>query len=69
METIHAFFANPLVRRALAGVVVAAQIDYAAFRSWKNFDDALHYDWKTAAWRWTQGAIVGLIAGSAIDSI
>jgi hypothetical protein len=53
----------PMVRGAIAGVLAAAVVDYGAFRSWKSFDDAAAYDWKTASWRWLQGAIVGTLTG------
>lgn len=51
---------------ALAGLISAAAIDFQAFRKWKSFDDALHYDWGIAVWRWVQGAVLGAFAGANI---
>jgi len=47
----------------------AALVDFAAFRSWKNFHDAYAYDWPTAAWRWLQGAVVGAVTSSGLSAI
>lgn len=52
----------PLLRAALSGVIVAAAVDFAAFRSWKSFQEARTYDWGVAAWRWFQGAVIGVLA-------
>ena len=50
-----------LAAGAACGVASAAMIDFAAFRSWKKWDDALVYDWRTASFRWVQGAVVGMV--------
>lgn len=44
---------------ALPGLLTAMKVDYDAFRSWKSLDEALHYRWDVALWRWLQGAIIG----------
>lgn len=60
---------NTLVQGAITGFVSAALIDYQAFRSWKNAHDAMTYDWATAAFRWLQGTIGGLITASGIAGL
>lgn len=60
---------NPLVQGALTGLVSAAGVDFAAFRSWKSFDDAHNYDWKLAIWRWFQGAVLGVLSGAGLAAI
>jgi hypothetical protein len=68
-EHLQAFIAYPAVRGALSGLLSAALVDFAAFRSWKNFHDAYAYDWPTAAWRWLQGAVVGAVTSSGLSAI
>lgn len=51
---------------ALTGWASAATADYHAFTQWKSFDEAKTYDWKVAAWRWVQGAVVGAVAGTGL---
>jgi hypothetical protein len=60
---------NPIVQGAINGVVAAAVVDFAAFRSWKNVHDAAAYDWGTAAWRWFQGAVVGAATGAGLGAL
>lgn len=55
------FFAHPVMKGAVSGLVGALLIDYAEFRKWKKLDDAVAYDWATAAWRWLQGAVGGAL--------
>lgn len=54
---------------AMTGWASAAVADFAAFKSWKSFNDAFIYDWKVAAWRWVQGAIVGAVTGAGLGVI
>lgn len=58
---------------AVAGFLVAAHVDYQAFKSWKSAHDAATYDWPTAILRWAQGAVTGAvtaaIAGGAAPDI
>lgn len=51
------------VQGAVTGMATAGLVDFAAFRSWKSFDDARQYDWGIALWRWFQGAVVGALTG------
>lgn len=60
---------NPIVRGVLTGVLSAAAVDFAAFRSWQSFHDAQSYAWGVAAWRWAQGAIVGLFASLGLGAV
>lgn len=60
---VHAAAHHPVARGAAVGVVTAAAVDIAAFRSWKSFDECRAYDWKVAAWRWFQGAVIGGMTG------
>ena len=61
--TLQTLLAHPVVRGAITGSLAAAAVDFQAFRSWKSFDDVTKYDWRLAAFRWVQGAIVGGLAG------
>lgn len=61
------FLQYPLVQAVVTGVLSAAVVDFAAFRSWKSWQDAASYSWGTAAWRWFQGAVVGLLVGLGIN--
>jgi hypothetical protein len=57
---------HPLVQGAITGVIGAASADYAAFRSWTDFHDAAAYAWRTALWRWLQGALVGIVGAAGL---
>jgi len=61
---------NVYIAGALSGLLAAAVVDVSAFRSWKSVDEAMAYDWTTAAWRWFQGAVSGALmaAGVAVVS-
>lgn len=65
MEILH----NPYVAGIITGVISAAAVDIAAFRSWKSFDDAANYSWSTAAWRWFQGAVLGLLSAAGLAGL
>lgn len=60
---------HPLTQAVVAGVIAAAAVDIAAFRSWKSLDEAEAYNWKVAAWRWFQGAGLGLLTGLGLSGI
>jgi hypothetical protein len=63
------WIANPLVQGTITGLVSAAMVDYAAFRSWKSWHDAAVYGWGTAAFRWFQGAVGGLLTALGLGAI
>ena len=69
MEVVQQYLANPYVAGALSGLAAAAVVDFGAFKTWKSFNDAATYDWKTASWRWLQGAITGLVAALGIEGL
>jgi hypothetical protein len=58
-----------LLRGALTGVVSAAAVDFHAFRACKNYDEFVKYDWRTAAFRWVQGAVVGAVTSVSVEGI
>lgn len=64
---------HPVLAKALAGAVAgfggAVLVDYAEFRKWKSFDDALTYNWSVAAFRWVQGAVGGVVAAFGYDAL
>lgn len=60
---------HPVVRGAVAGAVAAAAIDVAAFRSFKTFTEFQAYDWRIAAVRWAQGAVVGALAALGFAAV
>lgn len=59
---------NPMLTNILLGALVgwgvAARVDYLAFASWKNHNEALSYDWALAVWRWVQGAVIGAVTAA-----
>lgn len=61
--------ANPLIAGMVTGLVTAAAADFAAFKSWQSFDDARKYSWSIAAWRWFQGAVIGLITSAGLAGL
>lgn len=60
---------NNVVRGAVSGALAAALIDFNAFRSWKKWSDAMTYDWRTAAFRWAQGAAVGSVTALGVGAV
>lgn len=66
---MRSFLLNPYVSGALTGLAAAALVDYRAFRAWKSWDDATHYDWRTASFRWAQGLAAGLLASLGFQTI
>ena len=66
---MQAFLTNPLVHGAVTGLVSAAAVDVAAFRSWKSVNEAVHYAWKLAAWRWAQGVVWGLLTAAGMRAL
>lgn len=65
----QAILGNKLFAGVLAGVTSAAVVDFAAFKSWKSWQEATEYNWSVAAWRWFQGAVGGLLAAAGLDAI
>lgn len=61
--------ANPLVRGAITGWVVASAADIVAFRSWKSYDEAMKYDYKIMAWRWGQGIVGGVLTALGLGAL
>lgn len=57
------FLRHPVVQATLGGLGSAMLVDYANFRSWKSWHDAMEYSWSTATLRWVQGALGGLLIG------
>ena len=53
---------------ALTGFLVAAKIDYEAFKKWESYKDAYSYDWKLAGWRWFRGTVIGVASGSGVSA-
>ena len=58
---------NRITQAALAGLLSAALIDFNAFRTWKTFHDVSTYQWRTAVFRWVQGAVVGAVAAAGLN--
>lgn len=68
MNVVRTVWYSAIFRGALVGALTAARIDYLAFKSWKSFDEIWVYNWRTAAFRWFQGAIVGSLTSGAFAS-
>jgi hypothetical protein len=66
MQILLAVYHNPFFRAALYGALVAARVDYIAFQKFPSGAEALKYDWKVAAWRWFQGAVVGAVTANIL---
>lgn len=60
---------NIYVAGALSGLLAAAVVDIGAFRSWKSVNEAIAYDWTTAAWRWFQGAVSGALMAAGVAGL
>lgn len=60
---------HQVIQAALQGVVVAAAVDFAAFKKWQSFDEAKSYAWGLAAWRWFQGAVIGVMAYYGVSAV
>ena len=58
-----------LVQGALTGVLAAAAVDVQAFRAWRSLDDAVAYDWRLAAFRWSQGAVLGVLSALGLGGL
>lgn len=69
LDAIAPFFAHPLARGIMTGVIAAAAVDFGAFRSWKSWNEAASYDWRTASFRWFQGAIIGLLTSLGFNGL
>ena len=69
MEVISQIVHDPLFKSAVTGALVAAAVDYHAFRNFKSWDDLVRYRWGLASWRWFQGAVVSAVAGSGISAL
>lgn len=59
----------PILKAALAGVLVAATQDIQSFRAWKSYEEARAYNWRLAAWRWAQGAVLGVLANYGLGQV
>ena len=60
---------NPMVKGAIAGLLSAALVDFAAFRAWQSYDDVRRFDWRMAAFRWAQGVVVGAVTAAGIGGM
>lgn len=68
LDSITTVLAHPVGQAILVGAAGAAAADYAAFRNWKRWHDAVLYDWTTATFRWFQGALTGLVTGLGLNA-
>lgn len=66
-DILTTLWGNPILHGAVLGGLVAARVDYMAFIAMKTPGDALAYDWKVAAWRWFQGAVMGAVAAHEVS--
>jgi hypothetical protein len=66
---MNPYLANPIVRGALSGLLAAAVVDIHSFRTFKNLDEFAAYDWRLAAFRWVQGAVMGTLVASGLGAI
>jgi hypothetical protein len=52
---------------ALSGLLTAAAVDYQTFRAWHTIDEIRTFDWRTALFRWAQGAVTGAITAAGVS--
>ena len=69
MDTVLTILGNPLVKGALTGFASAAIVDLHAFRTWKQASDVAQYDWGTAALRWAQGVVSGVLVAGGLAAV
>lgn len=69
MGEIQTFLQHPAVKATISGALAAAAVDIHAFLTWKSADDARTFDWGTAAFRWAQGAIAGLLGYLGVTGV
>ena len=69
LEALHQAMHTPAGRGALTGLLSAAAVDYAAFRSWDDWQDFTSYSWGLASWRWLQGAVVGAVGALGLEAL
>lgn len=62
IDFLTLFWHNVYVHGAIGGILIAARVDYMAFKAMQDPTAALAYDWKIAAWRWFQGGVIGAIS-------
>ena len=60
---------SAFVTGAVSGFLAAATVDFAAFKSFKSFQEAATYQWSVAAWRWLQGFIGGGLGATIFRSV
>lgn len=58
-----------IIRGGATGILSAAAVDFAAFRTWKSWHDLAVYDWQVAGWRWFQGAVMGAATGAGYGAL
>ena len=54
---------------AVAGFVSAFAVDLHAFKAWKSVEEFTRYDWKTAAFRWALGAVMGAVSAMGLGDL
>lgn len=64
MDFLILLWHNAYIRGAISGILVAARVDYLAFKAMQDPAAILAYNWKIAAWRWFQGAVIGVVSVS-----
>jgi hypothetical protein len=63
---VTAYLQHPIVVGAIGGAVGAARADFKSFKAFQSIDEFLAYDWKIAAFRVVQGAIIGAVMGAGL---
>lgn len=69
LQTALLVLHHPIMKGTLVGILSAASVDYAAFRSWKSFHDVHDYAWGLAVFRWCQGAVVGALSSAGLGAL
>ena len=69
MSILVSVLTSPVVRGALSGLVAAAIVDVHAFMRWRSVQEAIAFDWRTAALRWAQGAVGGALMAVGLGGL
>jgi hypothetical protein len=59
MNMMQTIIHSNFMKGAIPGLLVAFNVDYQVFKTWKSFHDATTYNWGIALWRWLQGFVIG----------
>jgi hypothetical protein len=48
----------PIIHALITGALVAAAIDFSAYKTWNQYDNMFTFDYRLGLRRWLQGAVI-----------